>query len=260
LDRYSSTGTYYAGIRHRGKLIRKSLETPDCPLAKRRMADFRRSLEKVDPKAGRVTIAELADRYRETQRHLAEKTQKKKNTITGRIKAEWPGGSDTYVRDVRESQIGVWLGLQKQRMGKAGFNDYVEHIRAVFRLAVGDKIIADSPAASLKQMKRDKPIRETPTWEQFQAVVESIRAQHLHAECADSADFVEFLGLAGLGNAEAASLTWGDVDFAKGKIRVYDADGMPDAWESLWASPTNGFDQNREWASRFCEDRRFSNS
>jgi hypothetical protein len=27
--RYSSTGTYYAVLRHRGKLIRKSLETSD---------------------------------------------------------------------------------------------------------------------------------------------------------------------------------------------------------------------------------------
>ena len=219
--RYSSTGTYYAVLRHRGKLIRKSLATPDRPLAKRRLADFRRSIEKVNPKAGRVTVAELADRYRETQRHLAPKTQKKKDTITARIKAEWPEGADTYVRDVRESQIGIWLGLQKPRMGKSAFNDYVEHIRAVFRLAVADKIIADSPAAALKQMKRDKPIRETPSWEQFQAIVESIRNQRLHAECEDSADFVEFLGLAGLGNAEAASLTWGDVDWAKGKIRVY---------------------------------------
>lgn len=219
--RYSSTGTYYAVLRHRGKLIRKSLETPDRPLAKRRLADFRRSLEKVDPKAGRVTVAELADRYRETQRHLAPKTQKKKDTITARVKADWPDGSDTYVRDVRESHISIWLGLQKARMSKASYNDYVEYVRAMFRLAVADKIIADSPAANVKQLKRDKPIRETPTWEEFQSIVESIRNQRLHAECEDSADFVEFLGLAGLGNAEAAGLTWGDVDFAKGKIRVY---------------------------------------
>ena len=117
------------------------------------------------------------------------------------------GGAKAYVRDVRESQIGIWLGLQKPRMGKAGYNDYVEHIRAAFRLAVADRIIADSPAAALRQMKRDRPIRDTPTWEQFQAVVESIRRPRLHAECEDSADFVEFLGLAGLGNAEAAAFT-----------------------------------------------------
>ena len=219
--RYSSTGTYYAVLRYRGKLIRKSLETPDRPLAKRRLADFRRSIEKVDPKAGRVTMAELADRYRETQRHLAGKTQKKKETITARIKTDWPAGSETYVRDVRESHVGIWLGVQKPRMGKASYNDYVEQIRAVFRLAVADKIIADSPAANIKQLKRDKPIRTTPTWEHFQAIVASIRAQQLHAERDDSADFVEFLGLAGLGNAEAASLTWGDIDFEKAKIRVY---------------------------------------
>lgn len=73
----------------------------------------------------------------------------------------------------------------------------------------------------MKQLKRDKSVRPTPTCEQFHAIVESIRQQRLHAECEDSADFVEFLGLARLGNAEAASLTWDDVDCERQKIPVY---------------------------------------
>lgn len=50
------------------------------------------------------------------------------------------------VRDVRASHVSTWLGLQKSLMGKASFNDYVEYVRAMFQLAVADKIIADSPA------------------------------------------------------------------------------------------------------------------
>ena len=221
LYRYSSTGTYYAVLRHLGKLIRRSLQTDDRALAKRRLADFRQTLERIDPGAGRITVAAIADRYTETIGHLAEKTRRSKVTITKRIKSDWPGGASVLVRDVRESHVRSWLSAQAKRMGKAGFNAYVEHIRAVFRLAVADRIIADSPAATIKQVKRDKPIRRTPTWEEFHDIVASIRAQELHAEAKDSADFVEFLGLAGLGNAEAASLTWGDVDWQRGKIRVY---------------------------------------
>jgi integrase len=37
----------------------------------------------------------------------------------------------------------------------------------------------------------------------------------------DSADFLEFLGLAGLGQAEASSLARGDIDFEKGCIITF---------------------------------------
>ena len=66
LLRYTSTGTYYARVRHGGKLFRQSLKTSDRALAKRRLAAFEKSLEKIAPNAGRVTVAELADRYRFT--------------------------------------------------------------------------------------------------------------------------------------------------------------------------------------------------
>jgi hypothetical protein len=44
----------------------------------------------------------------------------------------------------------------------------------MFASAVRDRIIAASPARHLKYLARN-PIRKTPTFEQFQAIVESIR-------------------------------------------------------------------------------------
>lgn len=221
LYRYSSSGTYFAVIRHLGKLIRRSLQTQDFALAKRRLADLRRSLERVDFKAGKVTVAGLAARYMETVGHLAANSLLGKRAITRRIVDEWPEGSAAYVRDVRESHVRTWLSGQGKRVGKSAYNSYVQHLRAMFRLAVADRIIAESPMANVKQLKRDLPIRNTPTVEEFEAILASIRAQRLNADSTASADFVEFLGLSGLGNAEASSLTWGDVDFAKGKLRAY---------------------------------------
>jgi hypothetical protein len=67
-------------------------------------------------------------------------------------------------------------------------------------MAVGDSIIAHSPATNLKKVKLDKPIRRTPTFEQFQAIVEGIRSQKFNGhDAGESADFVEFIGFAGLG-------------------------------------------------------------
>jgi integrase len=88
-------------------------------------------------------------------------------------------------------------------------------------LALRDRIISDSPAAHLKYIKRQKPIRLTPTWEQFKAIIADVRAQVFNADAQDSADFLEFLGLAGLGQAEAGSLTRADVDFEAGRIITF---------------------------------------
>jgi integrase len=57
-----------------------------------------------------------------------------------------------------------------------------------------------------------------PTIEQFQAIVDEIRAQRYTRFAAPTADFVEFLGLASVGQAEAASLTGGDVDWQNERI------------------------------------------
>jgi len=83
----------------------------------------------------------------------------------------------------------------------------------VFDLALRDRIILVSPAQHLKYAKRDKPIRKTPTIEQFNQIIGSIRSQQFNGHNADdSADFPEFIGLAGLGQAGASALTWDDID------------------------------------------------
>ena len=77
-------------------------------------------------------------------------------------------------------------------------------IKDVFEMAVRDGIISRSPATHLRRAKFPKPIRATPSFEEFKSIVESIRAQKFNGHDAEeSADFVEFLGLAGLGKAEA---------------------------------------------------------
>src|SRR5256886_15214802 len=92
----------------------------------------------------------------------------------------------------------------------------------MFALAVRERIIAASPAQHLKYLKRETPIRKTPTFEQFQAIVESIRSQKFNGHNADeSADFVEFIGLAGLGQAEASNLEWSDVSFEREQITTF---------------------------------------
>jgi integrase len=219
LYRYSSNGVYYGRIRVEGKEIKRSLETSDPAIARRELARFKDEQRQIDRSQGKLTLAELCDRYLKTVQHQKPKTVERKTFIVGRIKKDWPTGSLTQVAKIRPSDVDVWLS--RYRFGSASRNLHISCVKELFSSAVRDRIITASPAAHLRSAKREKPIRLTPTFEQFKAIVADVRSQVFNADARDSADFLEFLGLAGLGQAEAGSLTCADVDLAAGRIITY---------------------------------------
>jgi integrase len=220
LYRYSSNGVYYARFESGGKEIRRSLRTTDRASAQRALAWLKQEREQVDPAQGRLTLAELCDRYAATVRHQAAKTIQRKLLIVHRIKTHWPTGRLTQVAKVRPSHVDLWLS--RYPFGSASRNLFISCIKEIFALALRDRIIATSPAAHLRYAKRQKRIRATPSFEDFKAIVESIRSQRYNGHDAEeSADFVEFLGLAGLGKAEAAALRQSDIDWQRETITTF---------------------------------------
>jgi integrase len=219
LYRYSSNGVYYARIKIEGKEIRRSLETTDRDLARRRLSALRDEQRQIDRSQGKFTLAELCDRYLATVQHQKPKTVERKTLIVRRMKEGWPSGGLTQVVKIKPSQCDLWLSRYK--LGPVSRNLHIRCAKAVFAMAVRDGLIATSPAAHLKSSKLPSPIRLTPTFEQFQNIIASCRAQVYNADAEDSADFLEFLGLAGLGQAEASSLTRADVDLDAGRIITF---------------------------------------
>ena len=219
LYRYSSNRVYYARIKVDGKEIKRSLRTTDPALARRSLAALKDELRQIDRSQGRVTLAELADRYFKTIQHQKPKTVERKTFIISRVKRDWPTGVLTQITRIRPSDVDLWLS--RYRFGSASRNLFISCIKEIFSLAMRDRMIATSPATHLRYAKREKPIRLTPTFEQFKAIIADVRAQQFNADAQDSADFLEFLGLAGLGQAEASSLTPADVDLQTGRIITY---------------------------------------
>jgi hypothetical protein len=109
LYRYSSNGVYYARIKIEGKEIRRSLETTDRDLARRRLAAFRDEQRQIDRSQGKLTLAELCDRYLATVQHQKPKTVERKTLIVRRMKQGWPSGALTQVAKIKPSECDLWL-------------------------------------------------------------------------------------------------------------------------------------------------------
>jgi integrase len=220
LYRYSSNGVYYARFESGGKEIRRSLRTTDRASAQRALAWLKQEREQVDPAHGKLTLAELCDHYLQTVQHQKPKTVERKTLIVRRIKKQWPTGKLTQIAKIKPSHVDLWIS--RYRFGPHSRNLHMACIKEIFEMAARDGIISRSPATHLRRVKPAKPIRATPSFDEFKAIVESIRSQKFNGHDAEeSGDFVEFLGLAGLGKAEAAALRQSDIDWKREKITTF---------------------------------------
>jgi hypothetical protein len=180
LYRYTRKGVYYARIKKRGKETERSLRTNDRALAQRRLRNFRDDQQQVDPCRGNLTLAQLCDRWLATKKNDNPNTLGTKAHVINQIKSRWPRGATQRVRDIAPSQADLFLA--QFEFGAASQNAFVTVLRELFDFAVRDNCIAKSPCAHLKFRKREKPIRLTPTYEQFEAIIGVVRAQQFNAE------------------------------------------------------------------------------
>ena len=221
LYRWRPTGLYYARINSRGKEITRSLGTSDRSFANQKLAELKRIHSALNSRNGNIVLAELVEKYRATFTHQKFKTREYKLIVTRRILDDWPTGAlTTPVTRIRPSDCIAWLA--KFHFGPSARNGHIRILRDMFELARQDGVIAENPAKCLSKARIPRPIRLTPTWEQFQAIVTNVRLQKFNRHGADaSADFLEFLGLAGLGQAEASGLLRANVDLQAGRIVTF---------------------------------------
>ena len=228
LYRYNPSGQFFARVRFHGKLYRRKLETGDLAVAKRKLRKFKDDLERTDATKGNTSFGKVLDDYAETLQG-AESTLANKLSVIAKLKEKnkktgiesWFGLDSLPLRSVKPSQVRAWLTKNYGGWGAEYYNLALSVIRSALDMAVADRIITESPAAGLKYRKRKQPIRQTPTFEQFQAIVADIRAQRFNADREESGDFVEFLGLAGLGQAEVAGVKRSDVDLKSSRMLVF---------------------------------------
>jgi integrase len=218
LYRYQPNKVYYGRFTVDGKEVRVSLETTNRKAAETALAKKKKDQVRLDTSKSKTTLADLCDLYLETI-HQKPKTIERKKAIVQQIMTTWPTGSKTQVSKIKPSTVKLWLA--QYEFGAASRSLYISCIKEIFALAVGDGIITESPADGIKGPKRETPIRRTPTVEQFEQIVADIRSQRFNDDADESADFVEFLGRAGLGQAEARALRWDDINWKEEQIVTF---------------------------------------
>jgi integrase len=216
---YRPSGVYHARVRHSGKLYRESLETKDATFAKRKLSAFKQRLERTDPRYRKITLAAWLDVYAGTLSG-AKGAIAAKRRIIAKVKETWFSARKP-MRDLRMSQVETWLNEQYSDWSESYYNSALSLIRSALDMAVQDHVIMENPAADLKYRRRKKPIRLTPTFEQFKQIVADIRAQPFNRDAEDSGDFVEALGVLGLGQAELASMKREHVNLDAAQIVIY---------------------------------------
>jgi len=181
-----------------------------------------RNLTVVNRDLERTTLRELIQKLLAVSQGKSAKTRATNQSIIRQLERSFPCGIATEVRQIRSSHLDEWLALHEHRLKNTSYNRYAGFLKQLFDIAVRDRIIVDSPFTQVrtKWKKPQDPVRLVPTEKQFRAIVDCIREQRFTDHAKESADFIEFLGLAGVGQAEAGSVTWGDIDWKRERISV----------------------------------------
>lgn len=222
LYRHSVNDSYYGITKVGGNRKEHSLGTTDRKLAERNLKQWLNDLETTEPLKARKTLENLLEDYVKNLAGKKDKTRRTRMSIVNRFRETWQHGLRVRATTVTTHQLNEWLAQHEGRLKNSSYNEYARFLKDLFEIAVADRVMAKSPFAEVKTKwkKPQKPTRLTPSPEEFQSIVSDIRAQKFNPDALASADFVEFLGLAGLGQKEAGTLLWSQVDRATKRIGI----------------------------------------
>ena len=225
LFRHRENQSYWGVKKMNGKRIVHALDTADRKTANGKLSEWLADLKKVDPGNRDMTLAMLLKKYAAARTDIAHSTQVGEQGRIAKFRELFPLPMETLVARVHNSDIAAWVGLVGKNKRPSTRNQYRAFVRALFDFAVSDAVIVKNPfdPKIIRTAKREPVTRLIPSPQEFEQIIAEIRQPSWKLERGkrggqrpmyqnDSADFAELLGRAGVGQAEAGSLTWADID------------------------------------------------
>ena len=222
LYQYESSGTYYARFKSKGKRVMERLGTDEHPCtslpeAKRLLRDLRNQKERTDVVSSKKPLRAVLAEYKELM-PFKDSTRQYKVHYLNLFEGDF--SHSKKIAELKKSDILKFLSKFEDHSADTR-NKALTAVRDLFRYAIDDQAIAVSPAEGIKyKQSKATTKRPIPSWEEFEAIIDSVRSVVFSDTGHESADLIEFMGKAGLGQAECAGLTWGDINFKTGKISI----------------------------------------
>lgn len=238
LIRYVPSGIYYARLRVKGKLIRRSLETDLISVAKLRLTDFEKHERQLSEsndatRRGRITVSEAIETYTQRKAGDASLKPRTRQYHDERIKAllkSWGGLAEKEIRAITKSDCLNWAAAYGKGFSASAFNHTIGVLRGILEIGVEVGARYDNPASHIKRASERSKILNLPEPDQFKRFVAELESG-ASRDSRNCADLVRFLAFGGFRKSEAANITWGDCDFEKGEILVRgDADTGTKNW------------------------------
>ena len=169
----------------------------------------------VHERAGRVTVSDLWELWRNQTGHLSAKTRQSQETAwNAHVKPRWAG---VAVGDIRVTAVRAWVSEMASEteghpaVGVPTIERAVGVLRALCEVAVDDKRIAANPAVNVKLPKREHAERAYLTVGQVQELAEAVSYRP---------EVVRFLAFTGLRWGEMAALRVQDFDMLRRRVDV----------------------------------------
>lgn len=240
LLQYVSSGTYFARIKIRGKIIRESLETDVWSTAQLRLVDFLKAKQggsQIDA-IQKVSFSEAAELYRtrvENDSAMKERSKGYRYQCIRKIEATWPGLTKKFLGEITEEQCREWAAALQEEIASQYFNNVVGTLSLIFDAGIkeqskrgGTKLT--NPTAELSRARITQKALKLPEPDQFKELVSRIAVRSSWGPKA--ASLVEFLAYSGLRlYTEAQWITWEDIDWKRMQIIVR---GDPETATKNW--------------------------
>jgi hypothetical protein len=159
LIRYVPSGIYFARLRVKGKLIRKSLKTNTLSVAKLRLADLekmerQRAESRADVTHGKLTFGEAVKIY--CQRiagdvSMKPRTKEYYEDRSAALLKSWPELEKTDIARITKSEWLNWAAAFGKKYSPSVFNNTVKILRDVINIGIESGARYDNPALSIKR-------------------------------------------------------------------------------------------------------------